>query len=91
MAITAAVVCLAAAMPLQPNSPDLHAVAVKARASSDESDELQDGPCKTVTFIFARGSTETGNMVSLGIMYPPMIWKLNLDRVLSLVPKCVRT
>lgn len=30
--------------------------------SSSTSSDLEDGSCKAVTFIFARGSTETGNM-----------------------------
>ncbi|QKX53701.1 uncharacterized protein TRUGW13939_00781 [Talaromyces rugulosus] len=70
MAIAAAFVCRAAAIPLQPYSPELHAVAVKGRANSDESDELQDGPCKKTTFIFARGSLEPGNM---GFVVSPQV------------------
>jgi cutinase len=39
---------------------------LEARQSAT-SDELKNGACKEVFFIFARGSTETGNMVSLAM------------------------
>ena len=60
----AAFICAVAATPV-PNSFGLSATAVEARQTSDESDDLINGPCKAVTFIFARGSTEPGNMVIL--------------------------
>jgi hypothetical protein len=56
-----------------------------ARQSS-ESDELQNGPCRAVTFIFARGSTETGNMVCNCISSFIYFLELNLNRELSWAP-----
>lgn len=50
---------------------------LQARQSAT-SDELKNGACKDVTFIFARGSTETGNMVRVTT---PIIDYLNLIRI----------
>lgn len=37
---------------------------LEERQGDTTSNDLKDGPCKAVTFIMARGSTEVGNMVS---------------------------
>jgi cutinase len=63
-AITA-FLCAVAATPVL-SKPINSAARLQARQTlSDTSNELEDGPCKEVFFIFARGSTESGNMVSL--------------------------
>lgn len=38
---------------------------IEARQLGDTANDVESGSCHDVTFIFARGSTETGNMVSL--------------------------
>jgi cutinase len=50
-------ICIAAASPISTN----HLTARQTVGS--EEDELENGACRDVTFIFARGSTEAGNMV----------------------------
>ncbi|KAL4879883.1 putative cutinase 4 [Aspergillus karnatakaensis] len=59
--LVAALAALAVASPV-PN-PEL-----EARQLLDQANDLKTGSCKGTTFIFARGSTETGNM---GIVVGP--------------------
>ena len=68
-AILSAFICATIAVPT-PSSMTFDAVQardlahLRARQSiNDESDDLTNGPCRDVTFIFARGSLESGNMV----------------------------
>lgn len=41
--------------------------------SSSTEDDLESGDCGDIIFIFARGSTETGNMVSEHLVHPCFI------------------
>ncbi|KAF8850167.1 cutinase-domain-containing protein [Acephala macrosclerotiorum] len=56
----AAIICAVTATSV-PNTQELDAPRLEARQSAT-SDELINGTCKAVTFIFARGSTESDNM-----------------------------
>jgi hypothetical protein len=56
--ILTSLAALAVALPIDEASMN-----VKRQLGSSTSNELTRGSCKAITFIFARGSTETGNMV----------------------------
>jgi len=53
-----------------PGAVEFDSVQLESRQTTSESDELLTGPCKDVTLIFARGSTESGNMGT--IIGPPL-------------------
>jgi cutinase len=69
---SAALAAFLYAVTLVLSSPIKDVARLEARQSST-SNELEDGPCKEVFFIFARGSTETGNMVSISFSPSPSL------------------
>jgi cutinase len=84
--LLAALASLAIATPL-PSDVDVSL----ERRQSMSSNDLEKGDCKSVAFIFARGSTEMGNMVTSAF---PRIGKLfrqttNLQRASSSAPVSV--
>lgn len=64
--VVVASLCAIAATPAFGKPINNNAARLQARQTLVEtSNELEEGPCKDVFFIFARGSTEPGNMVRL--------------------------
>ncbi len=59
--LVAALATFAIANPVPNANPEAD-IALERRQITT-SDDLKNGDCKPVAFIFARGSTETGNMV----------------------------
>lgn len=52
---------------------------LETRQTSDTSNDLVDGPCKDVFLIFARGSTEPGNMVCVDVScFKCTLWRSGL-------------
>lgn len=67
--LVAALATLAIANPVPNANPEAD-VALERRQITNSKD-LENGDCKPVAFIFARGSTESGNMVCITIQPPP--------------------
>jgi hypothetical protein len=91
--LVSAFICAAAATPL----PDNRGLSLRSitelntrQTVTDEEDELENLPCRNVTFIFARGSTEPGNMVSDCKVLFIGCFEVELNRAQLLDPKSVR-
>ena len=75
-AAIAALICAVTATPV-PIALPYEAIRVEARQDgTDTSNDLTNGLCRKVTLIYARGSTESGNMVSLEPHSLQVRWRL---------------
>lgn len=73
---TAALVAgvFASPVPEDPRSDYKRQVPAVFRQESDTANEFLEGGCRDVIFIFARGTTQDGNIVSFyPIRYPPSL------------------